>query len=205
VHQPGHCADQLSALILAGGQSRRMGQDKALLSWRGETLLGRTCRLALACCPTVWVVTPWPQRYRAQVPTAVQFIAEPHPQGPKTAGPLLGFLYGLPWVSTEWVLLLACDLPRLSEALMQQWASQLAQVPADKIAWVPRTEQGWEPLCGFYRRRCLQSLQPFAAGGGRSFQRWLEQVAVQPLLLPQTSLVWNCNTPEDWAAALAQD
>ncbi|ASC72162.1 putative molybdenum cofactor guanylyltransferase [Halomicronema hongdechloris C2206] len=201
----GNGAEQLSVLILAGGQSRRMGQDKALLPWQGDTLLGRTCRLALTCCPTVLVVTPWPQRYRSQLPQAVCFITESHPPGTPPPGPLMGFLRGLPQVSTEWVLLLACDLPRLSEALLQQWASQLDQVSPQMLAWVPRTEQGWEPLCGFYRRGCLQSLQQFAAGGGRSFQRWLDQEAVQPLTLPHAAVLWNCNTPQDWATIGGQD
>ena len=56
------------ALILAGGQSRRMGFDKALMAWNGEPLIQRTCRVALGCAARVYVVTPWADRYRPVLP-----------------------------------------------------------------------------------------------------------------------------------------
>jgi molybdopterin-guanine dinucleotide biosynthesis protein A len=188
--------ETVAALILAGGESRRMGQDKALLEWAGVPCLRRTCDLALACTTQVAVMTPWPDRYRTMVPPAVRLLSETWPLG-KSQGPLLGFAQGLAYLDTDWILLLACDLPGLTVPTLRQWQLQLAHVPSDAIATLPRSAQGWEPLCGFYRHRCQASLNQAIIQGVRSFQHWLVDQIVAPLTAAPQHLV-NCNTPEDW-------
>jgi molybdenum cofactor guanylyltransferase len=190
---------QVSALILAGGLSTRMGTDKALLPWQGVPLLECVCQVALQCCPSVSVLTPWPQRYQAVVSTPVQFIPEPMPQ----QGPLIGLEQGLGQIPSPWVLLLACDLPCLNPQILQGWIRQLRVVPHSSLAQVPYQKGHWEPLCGFYHQRCLPPLQSFIAQGGRSFQRWLEQIPVQKLGVNETTaaMLRNCNTPEDLASS----
>ncbi|MEL6814500.1 MAG: NTP transferase domain-containing protein [Cyanobacteria bacterium J06598_3] len=126
----------LSVMILAGGQSRRMGQDKALLPGRdGQPLLCQTVRTALQLAPRVVIVTPWPERYRtllddvrsrynpALSPSAVQLVQEPLPNA---SGPLGGFFQGWEVLTSSWCLLLACDLPYLEASVLQDWWQQLA-------------------------------------------------------------------------------
>lgn len=195
----------LSAIVLAGGQSSRMGQDKALILINEVPLLRRTCEIALQCADPVWVVTSRSENYRAIAPSACQFILE-HPikEGERPSGPLAGFAQGLVHCMTPWVLLLACDLPYLHANGLQRWQQQL---PGEEgaIALLPRAEKGWEPLCGFYHRRCLKSLNTYLQNGGRSFQTWLNEMPVQPITfsaLPEVAqqeaqMLFNCNTPED--------
>ncbi|OLP18060.1 molybdenum cofactor guanylyltransferase [Leptolyngbya sp. 'hensonii'] len=185
----------LAAIVLAGGRSSRMGRDKALIAVAGMTLLERVCRVAAQCSSQVVVVTPWPDRYRA-LPglQSCQFVQE---QSPEAQGPLVGFAQGLAQVRADWVLLLACDLPRLEGSLLQQWGQQLERVPPAAIALLPRHPKGWEPLCGFYRHRCLPDLQEFIEEGGRSFQDWLATQVIQELSLTCPQMLFNCNTPED--------
>ena len=97
----------LSAIVLAGGQSSRMGRDKALIEISGVPLLRRVCEAALGCTDQVYVVTAWGDRYLAIVPPSCHLIAD------LQQGPLVGFAQGLIPIQTDWVLLLACDLPRL--------------------------------------------------------------------------------------------
>lgn len=177
-----------------------MGQDKALLQVAGQPLLTRICQVAAEVCETVSVVTPWVDRYRSALPEAVQLIQEPLPEGNRSAGPLMGFLQGLPRQKCPWVLLLACDLPGLQSAPLRCWAQDLARLPDEVLAYVPRSPQGWEPLCGFYRRQCLSLLEAFVTKGNRSFQRWLATIPVQEIAAPGEAALFNCNTPEDWAA-----
>lgn len=187
----------LSAIILAGGQSSRMGRDKALVSVQGVPLLRRVYEAVPACASAVYVVTPWPQRYQSLLPPACRFIQDPWLEEAQSHGPLVGFAQGLAQVRTDWALLLACDLPGLKAAVLQTWTQTLSQVPETAVAYLPRHPKGWEPLCGFYRRRCLSGLTGFIAAGGRSFQSWLAQVRVQELTVDESHMLFNCNTPQD--------
>jgi molybdopterin-guanine dinucleotide biosynthesis protein A len=190
----------LTALILAGGQSSRLGRDKALIAIQGRPLLQHLCLLVQECASFVYVVAPWVERYEPILPDRCQMIREVLPPGAaQPQGPLIGFAQALAYVQTEWVLLLACDLPKLTLAEMHSWLSYLAATPETAIALLPRHEKGWEPLCGFYRRRCLPHLDAFVRQGGRSFQEWLAQSQVQELPVSDRQLLFNCNTPADLA------
>ncbi|MEL6352395.1 MAG: NTP transferase domain-containing protein [Cyanobacteria bacterium J06627_28] len=216
----------LSVMILAGGQSRRMGQDKALLKVDGEqTLLASTVNIARSLTSDVLIVTPWPERYQplfsVALPSPVSFVRETA----NPTGPLTGFAVGWPQVSADWCLLLACDLPCLEVAALQTWWQWLCDLerdapkdwscdrtllaaPGAPIASLAKSEMGdsrhgpsklWEPLCGFYHRRCLPSLMAYVSGGQRSFQGWLSEqssaIAVYTAAPPQLFLNWN--RPED--------
>jgi len=181
----------LSAIVLAGGRSSRMGYDKALIEISDVPLLRRVCDVALHCTHQVYVVTGWSDRYRAILPPNCHLIADPQ------QGPLVGFAQGLTHIQTDWVLLLACDLPRLRGEDLQSWIIGLETIAPDKIALLPYGQKGWEPLCGFYRRTCLFELQSFIAQGGRSFQSWLAYQSVQELRLENRDVLFNCNTPKD--------
>lgn len=184
----------LTAIILAGGQSSRMGKDKALLLIDRIPLLQKIYTVANDCASMVYVVTPWIEQYTPILPQHCQFIRENTP----TQGPLVAFLEALNQVESEWILLLACDLPLLTSAVVQQWAHSLVSVPEDAIAYVPKQDHLWQPLCGFYRSCCLSSLQNYIKQGGRSFQGWLNQSSVQQLLVNDPHILLNCNTPEDF-------
>jgi molybdopterin-guanine dinucleotide biosynthesis protein A len=188
----------LSVIVLAGGQSSRMGRDKALIVLQGIPLLRQVCEVALNFAGQVYVVTPWLERYQDILPNACHVIREvPLPGETKPHGPLVGFAQGLAQVETDWVLLLACDLPQLQVEVLQRWASGLEKTQEDAIALLPRHPKGWEPLCGFYRRQCLPLLTEFINQGGRSFQSWLAQHPVQELPVSDTQVLFNCNTPAD--------
>lgn len=175
-----------------------MGRDKALISFQGVPLLQRVCEVALNCTNQVYVVTPWPDRYQDILPDACRFIQEVPLAGATTPhGPLVGFAQGLAHIETDWVLLLACDLPQLQVKVLQDWATHLQQTEEDVIALLSRHPKGWEPLCGFYRCQCLPALTQFIEQGGRSFQHWLAQHSVQELPITNTDLLFNCNTPSD--------
>lgn len=180
----------LSAIVLAGGKSSRMGRDKALIEVDGVPLLKRTCDAARHCTDVIYVVTSWCDRYRSIVPD-VQWIEESSPRSP-----LMAFAEALTHVSTDWVLLLACDLPRLDGEILKECTAQLADV----AIVVARSQEGWEPLCGFYRRDRLSSLQSYIAGGKRSFQEWLDSETVQELQIRDRQMLLNCNTPDDLKA-----
>jgi molybdopterin-guanine dinucleotide biosynthesis protein A len=189
----------ISAIILAGGQSSRMGRDKAFLPVGNSTLLTYICHIARECAESVYVVTPWTEKYQSMLPVECQLVREKLvlPQQ-KSNSPLIGFTQGMFHVKTPWVLLLACDLPQLNSAQVKQWSKYLTNVLPSEIALLPRHAKGWEPLCGFYRRSCLPLLEAYTDGGGKSFQGFLAQYPVRELVISDRNCLFNCNTPEDW-------
>ncbi|MEC4984035.1 MAG: molybdenum cofactor guanylyltransferase [Oscillatoria sp. PMC 1068.18] len=192
----------LTAIVLAGGQSSRMGTDKALLTIDNVTLLSRICQLAQVCTDRVLVVTPWVEKYQQIVPAGCRLIQEVSlPGETESHGALVGFAQGLAAVETDWVLLLACDLPCLPQSELLKWVDFLDTVSDNAVAVLPRHPQVWEPLAGFYRRSCLPQINEFVKEGGRSFQKWLAANFVEELPVTDAKMLLNCNTPADLQVA----
>jgi molybdenum cofactor guanylyltransferase len=210
----GNCVS-IKTIVLAGGMSRRMGQDKARIKISGVPLLTKVCTLGctlgLAIHNSVHVVAGIDRDYSDLLPQGCEFVIDHVLEGPLVAlvnametlapqPPNLGEDH-----QASWVLVLACDLPNLSVATVQAWVEQLDALPGETIAYLPKSEQGWEPLCGFYRMNAIESLHFFVNSGGRSFQKWLSQGAVLPFVRElewdDRSVFLNCNTPGDFPSA----
>lgn len=199
---------EIVAIALSGGKSSRMGRDKALLKINGETLLFRTCRTALQIADSVYVVARSQEQYQSAIADFSDrtFLVLDR----EFDGALVGFCQGLEAIAVapdralpDWILLLACDLPNIQTEALRIWAEDLANLPDNAIAYLPRyldttSQKQWEPLCGFYRWRVQDSLAKFTANGGRSFQRWLSKKQVIEILNVSSSMLLNCNTPEEF-------
>lgn len=188
----------LSVIILSGGKSSRMGRDKAAIEIAGVPLLRRIAETALQVSDQVFVITTPEKEHKAILPATVAMILETNPQGP-----LFAFAQALTRVNSDWVLLLACDLPHVDLATVQQWIAMLNRVSRDAVAFLPKNLQGWwEPLCGFYRSNCLPSLDAFIQQEGRSFQDWLATQTVEELTIANPNVLLNCNTSDDLQRAI---
>jgi molybdenum cofactor guanylyltransferase len=193
-----------AALILAGGASSRMGQDKALLLWQGVPMLQRVINAAAQCCPEIYLLTSRTEIYRthlkSQIKNQIKNQTRYHwlPEIMPPQGPLVALSQGLGKIPAEWVLVLACDLPLLDGKILHQWRSQLPHLSPSILALVPHHEY-WHPLCGFYRPQALPSLEKFLSQGGKSFQAWLPSLPAQkiPLGTAEIAMLWNCNSPAD--------
>jgi molybdenum cofactor guanylyltransferase len=183
----------LSILILAGGLSTRMGTDKALMPFEGLPLLMHVFQTVQTLNLPIAIVTPWPERYAALELPGVTFIAETT----VAQGPVAGLVCGLESTGSEWVLLLACDMPRLDSVVLRNWAQSLPDISNDMLALVPRHNDQWEPLCAFYRKSCLDSLKSYLATGRKSFHQWLAENPIQTLPVSDLNIFFNCNWPED--------
>ncbi len=177
-----------------------MGRDKAFILLAGVPLLTRICQTAQGVASQVFVISPWRSRYQSLIPQSCIFVEEIHPQENQSPGPLIGFSQALPQVKTEWVLLLAQDLPYLTIEILQKWSLHLKSVAPEAIAFLPRSEKNWEPLSGFYRVDCLPLLTAYIKEGGKSFQGFLNQYLVEELFIGDRTVLFNCNTPEDLQA-----
>ncbi len=136
---------RFSAVILAGGRSRRMGQDKALLPCRGTTLLARQVQLVRELAPAEILVSGRDRTKHGAhgLPVLLDRFAD--------LGPLAGVERGLGESRSPLLLVLAVDLPDMTARFLRELA---ARCPAGGGV-VPRTRLGLEPLAAFYPRTML--------------------------------------------------
>jgi molybdopterin-guanine dinucleotide biosynthesis protein A len=129
----------IMGVVLAGGASRRMGQDKAMLPWTGTTLTHRAAELLAEVCSEVVVAGP-PALARPDLETVADVFAD--------CGPLAGLHAGLERADGRAVFALACDLPFVTVELV----GYLVAVAGGRSegAWVAAGENGLQPLCGVY-------------------------------------------------------
>lgn len=201
----------LAVIILAGGRSTRMGRDKAMIEIDGVPLIRRIYDVVVSCQmpemmvgddrrspPQVYVLTPWIDRYQSILPVGCNFLLEQQPD----LGPISAFAQGLTAITASWILLIACDLPNLSTSIIQAGIDRLPSISAQSIAYLPKHEKGWEPLCGFYRHICHHSAIEYINAGGKSFQNWLKTQIVTEFVIADPTYLANCNTPTELATIL---
>ena len=183
----------LTAAILAGGESRRMGADKAALEVEGVTLLSRTAQTALdADLPVLVAGRVRPAAWSLK---AVAFAEDALPG----LGPLGGLATALRQ-SQAGVLALACDLPLLTpDAVRWLWA-QAGQ--GNEHGLVVVNDGKWEPLFSVYCRACLPLIEARLAEGRRSLHGLIEagQFAFADAPDWVAAQLVNVNTPEQWQA-----
>ncbi|MFN8470610.1 MAG: molybdenum cofactor guanylyltransferase [Anaerolineae bacterium] len=205
----------LSAIILSGGQSRRMGRDKALLELDGERLLDRVANTLSRVSDDVIVVAGDATRYSGG---AWRVIADAFPG----AGALGGLYSGLQAARHPYVLAVACDMPFLNEPLLRYlaraargWDAAVPQVSdtplGGDIALAPRhtaKDRDLQPLHAVYNRRVARVvLERIAAGDLRMISffpnirvRYVSAAEVERYD-PDRLSFFNANTPEEWSAA----
>ena len=220
----------ISVVILAGGQSRRLGQDKAVADFGGEPLLRRVIRRAVAGLASGdgdgldsgdgdglasgggdgavdVVVAVSDARRAAALPLAPEYriAVDPCPG----RGALGGICAGLDAAGADWALVVACDLPFLSPPLLRYLAAQRRRAGIDAVAAVvPLVGGRPEPTHALYSRRCLPAIRARLAAGQLKAAGFLDDVAVRYLNEaelrrhdPQLLSFYNINYPGDLARA----
>lgn len=184
-------------VILAGGQSSRMGANKALLDFGGEPLISRVARQFTEWFQQVVVVTNTPDVYTF---LGLPMVGDRIPG----LGPLGGLEAGLTASRFENAFFAACDMPFLNLELISYL---LSQAPGNGIV-VPRVGGEYEPMHAVYTRACLPAIT--ANLDARRLKllsifdmvtvRVVEESEIRPFGDPER-LFFNCNTPEDLALA----
>lgn len=138
---------EITGIILVGGKSRRMGQDKALLSVQGKTLVERALEPFQQTFAQVLLIGDRPERFAAY---HLPVIPDLYP------GSSLGGLYtGLFHASTEHIFVTSCDLPFPNLAILHY----LCCLKDSYDAVIPCSSQGAEPLFACYRKSCLDTMR----------------------------------------------
>jgi molybdopterin-guanine dinucleotide biosynthesis protein A len=185
-----------TAIILAGGNSQRMGSDKANLLLGGQSLLQKVTATMRQVFPKV-ILSVRQLRPDIKLPQVCD--------DPSYAGPLAGLASGLASVDTPWVFAIACDMPFIELPVIEQLAQRRAKCQA-----VVAMAQGHpQPLAAFYARSCLDVICAHLESGGKnSLRAVLEKLDV--CYVDETEILatdpglrsfFDLDTPQDMARA----
>ena len=187
------CPD-VTAFILAGGKSTRMGADKAFLEFDGRTLLARVLDLAHSVTADVRIVGSQ-EKFAAYAPVVEDLFRD--------CGPLGGIQAALRASQTKFNLILAVDMPFLSREFLQYLISQARNAP-EAVVVVPLADGRRQPLCAVYRLEFAPVAESALRAGQYRINRLFDQVrtwAIGPDELAGANfspdIFRNLNTPED--------
>jgi len=183
--------------LLAGGKSRRMGFDKQLLHVQKNRLFAQLLPTLVRRFEDVMVVTGQPEIYSGM---DVRPVGDVIPD----LGPLSGIHAALKEAKSEYVYVLACDMPRIDLSYIDHMIQRLTQFPAD--ACVTRKGDWIEPFHAFYGKRALPTIEADLLAGKSSVYYLLQKInalyipeAEARRFTPDWSLFCNLNTREDYA------
>lgn len=189
----------MRGFVAAGGQSTRMGRDKARLAWGTGSLLEHAARRVLGACGNVEILCGPERRYEdLGFPVRVDVVRD--------AGPLGGLLTALE--TGDDVLLLGVDLPAVPEALL----GRLVELRAEADIIAPVLPSGPEPLCAVYAGGCRAAVAQAVERADLRMRGFWKGLRVRELREPELSafgdpraLFRNVNTPEDYAGASTKE
>lgn len=188
----------VAGFILAGGESTRLGQDKALMEVGGEPLVIRAARLLDRVIGAPIVIAP-PGRF-AGIDLRVM------PDDERGLGPLGGIATALRVTDAAWNLVIGCDLPHLTPDWLEYLVRRASNSPAD-VLW-PQNERGPEPLCAMYHKRCERTVTAALSRGVRKVTDGFAGLRIETISRPEWKpfdpeglLFKNMNSPEDYAEA----
>jgi molybdenum cofactor guanylyltransferase len=189
--------DQITGLILAGGQGSRLGGvDKGLQVFDGLPLAQRALqRLA----PQVGRVMISANRHLDVYRHMGSPVWPDEPSATGYEGPLAGFLAGLLHCDTPYLVTVPCDCPHFPANLVLRLSEALADADADLA--IATTPLGLEPAFCLMKRELHTSLQRFMATGQRKIEGWTAGHRRAEVLFDDPAAFFNINTPDDLAQA----
>jgi len=180
--------EKATAIIMAGGGSRRMGTDKSMLPVEGRPIIERTCRRLAACFEQVLISANEVEKFA--------FLGfEIVPDNVPGQGPLMGIASALEASVNEINFIVACDIPDIEQGNIRRILSEAADGDADII--VPAIGNGmYEPLFAVYRKSVLEAMNKVLSSGGRKISDVFDLCRVRKVDLG-SSLV-NLNTMAEY-------
>lgn len=187
-------SDSVSAILLAGGKSSRLGTDKAKVKLDGESVMINSIAGKLSLLSDDIVVSTNGRRYE-DITIPVRWATDVKPG----AGSLMGLYSGLLAVKNDYAIAVACDMPFINIELLKYMIS----LPRDYDALLPRIGEQTEQLHSIYAKKCLPAMEKFLDAGRLKITSFLDEINVEYVSEdvvsrydPQHLSFFNVNTAE---------
>jgi molybdopterin-guanine dinucleotide biosynthesis protein A len=190
---------EITAFILSGGKSSRIGIDKAFLSIEGKPLVQRLVELLDSVFSEVVISTNEPDLYNFTGKKIVQDIYSGR-------GPLAGIYSALKYTDTKRNFIVSCDLPLISTELI----NYIINYKSEKDIILPMADERIQQLCGIYSKNILNEVEKLLIESSKNNSKLkgsiyelmdrvpTEVVKVDKLDFYHSNLFLNINTPEDY-------
>ena len=184
----------ITGIILAGGKSSRMGEDKALKKFNNLALIEYTIKKIQPQVNSIIINTNQNQKEYQQF--GFPLIADLNPD---RLGPLSGIYSSLKKITTDWAFFSACDTPYLPNDTVACLFHEAQQ--QHKLIAVVETNKKLQPLVLLVHKNLSDSLEKFLSSGERKTQQWILQQ--QPAIIDYSNEIdafVNINTTQDFLA-----
>ena len=183
----------LTLAIQAGGNSSRMGEDKALKLFHGIPLIQHVFNRISPIADEIIITSNNPDAYTFLDVRIVRDLR-------LGRGALGGLYTALSTAKHDLVAVVACDMPFASAQVFRSARKLLVTREADAV--VPKTQFGYEPLHALYRREaCRDPIKNALDADKWKVISWFSEVKVYDLEVKDKKIFWNLNTPEDFSKA----
>lgn len=191
---------ETTIIVQAGGESKRMGQDKALLPFLGKPLIERVISRIAPLAGELIIISNSPEKFAfLNLPVLSDLVPG--------RGALGGLLTALSAANKPFMILVACDMPFANPGLLAYGRDLLVKEDVDVV--VPRTAHGTEPFHAVYRRdTCLPLVEKAVQAGFWRVDSWFGEARMRYLTAEEIALYdpaglafRNVNTPEELAEA----
>lgn len=176
----------ISAAVLAGGRSSRLGQNKAFLKIKGATIIQWVLKTVSQFVSQVRIITNSPEEYQH---LGIETVSDIRPG----CGPLSGIHTALSISPTEYVLVVSCDIPLISPEHIRPL---LKQYPGTDITIYKHKR--FEPLCAIYRRTCIDALEELIDHGEYRIIDLFPTLNVNVIRIDDEECFRSINTEEDY-------
>jgi molybdopterin-guanine dinucleotide biosynthesis protein A len=179
--------EQLTAVILAGGKSERMGEDKAFLDLEGQPFIERILQVVKGLTQEVIVIANTKQYDSLGVSIYPDLIED--------CGPVGGIYTAMKIVKTPYLLVLSCDIPLLKGAVLEYLIEESIPCAANILT----TGERWQPLTAIYSSSTLPIFKKALDTKKLKLRSLLSFMNLQTIACPEDLIpcLNNINTPND--------
>ena len=179
-------AMRITGIILAGGKSSRMGEEKAFIMFNGVRLIERAISVLESFCDTILISSD----NEALACFGYPVVEDEH----KGIGPIAGLVTALKVSQNPHHLVIPCDTPFVGPIVYER----LIRSSEGYDAVIAGTSCGLrEPLIGYYHRTALTAIQNQISRGDFKLQNALDSMNMKVIVFPQKSCFKNINAPSD--------
>jgi molybdopterin-guanine dinucleotide biosynthesis protein A len=179
--------EQLTAVILAGGKSQRMGEDKAFLDLEGQRFIEHILQVVKGLTQEVMVIANTKEYDCLDVPV--------YPDVIEGCGPVGGIYTAMQRIKTPYLLVLSCDIPLLKIAVLEYLIEESIPCAANILT----TRERWQPLTAIYNSRTLPIFKKALDTKKLKLRSLLSLMDLHTIACPEDLIpcLNNINTPND--------